>query len=223
MRQKLLYTGDESWIYNPETKQQSIVCVFQDEPNPAKFFTLRGAAGAMLFVAARVKTRLPFGYRDHGEFYVNALPLTEIRSHEISSSIMVGCRSHTDCSADVGLLDGGTPHSRSTRTESNSFSESRTTYHAVRWRVMPHHFNIFYRSRKTITLKSLSAFHSKILRLPNLKCSASRPSRPIPAGNIRAQPYKSADRNADYYCKAHESRGHARRSNSPARARERPV
>lgn len=33
-----IYTGDESWIYayDPETKQQSTVWVFQDEPNPTK-------------------------------------------------------------------------------------------------------------------------------------------------------------------------------------------
>ncbi|GBP48822.1 hypothetical protein EVAR_8430_1 [Eumeta japonica] len=33
-----VYTGDESWIYvyDPETKQQLTVWVFQDEPNPTK-------------------------------------------------------------------------------------------------------------------------------------------------------------------------------------------
>ena len=33
-----IVTGDESWIYayEPETKQQSTVQVFQDEPNPTK-------------------------------------------------------------------------------------------------------------------------------------------------------------------------------------------
>ena len=33
-----IFTGDESWIYayEPENKQQSIVRVFQDEPNPTK-------------------------------------------------------------------------------------------------------------------------------------------------------------------------------------------
>lgn len=33
-----IYTGDESWIYayDPETKQQSTVWVFQNEPNPTK-------------------------------------------------------------------------------------------------------------------------------------------------------------------------------------------
>ncbi|GBP23539.1 hypothetical protein EVAR_12821_1 [Eumeta japonica] len=35
---KTLRVGDESWIYayNPETKQQSTVWVFQDELNPTK-------------------------------------------------------------------------------------------------------------------------------------------------------------------------------------------
>ena len=33
-----IVTGDESWIYayEPESKQQSTVWVFQDEPNPTK-------------------------------------------------------------------------------------------------------------------------------------------------------------------------------------------
>ncbi|EFN87503.1 hypothetical protein EAI_05529, partial [Harpegnathos saltator] len=37
-----IVTGDESWIYTsvyayePESKQQSTVWVFQDEPNPTK-------------------------------------------------------------------------------------------------------------------------------------------------------------------------------------------
>ena len=34
-----IVTSDESWIYayEPESKQQSTVWVFQDEPNPTKY------------------------------------------------------------------------------------------------------------------------------------------------------------------------------------------
>ena len=41
-----IVTGDESWIYayEPESKQQSIVWVFQDEPNPIKAARLRSTS-----------------------------------------------------------------------------------------------------------------------------------------------------------------------------------
>lgn len=44
-------TGDESWIYSydPETKQQSTVWVFQDEPNPTK--VVRGRSTSKQMVA----------------------------------------------------------------------------------------------------------------------------------------------------------------------------
>lgn len=43
-------TGDESWIYayEPETKQQSTVWVFQDEPNPTKVVRGRSASKQMV-------------------------------------------------------------------------------------------------------------------------------------------------------------------------------
>lgn len=45
-----LYTGDESWIYayEPETKQQSTVWVFQDEPNPTKLVHARSTSKQMV-------------------------------------------------------------------------------------------------------------------------------------------------------------------------------
>ena len=41
-----IYTGDECWIYayEPETKQQSTVWVFQSEPNPTKVVRVRSTA-----------------------------------------------------------------------------------------------------------------------------------------------------------------------------------
>ena len=46
-----IYTGDESWIYayEPETKQQSTVWVFQDEPKPTK--VVRGRSTSKQMVA----------------------------------------------------------------------------------------------------------------------------------------------------------------------------
>jgi histone-lysine N-methyltransferase SETMAR len=43
-------TGDESWIYayEPETKQQSTVWVFQDEPNPTKVIRARSTSKQMI-------------------------------------------------------------------------------------------------------------------------------------------------------------------------------
>ncbi|XP_015599901.1 histone-lysine N-methyltransferase SETMAR-like [Cephus cinctus] len=45
-----IYTGDESWIYayEPETKQQSTVWVFQDEPNPTKIVRGRSTSKQMV-------------------------------------------------------------------------------------------------------------------------------------------------------------------------------
>lgn len=45
-----IVTGDESWIYcyDPETKQQSTVLVFRDEPNPTKVVRARSAAKRMV-------------------------------------------------------------------------------------------------------------------------------------------------------------------------------
>lgn len=45
-----IYTGDESWIYayEPETKQQSTVWVFQDEPNPTKVIRARSTSKQMI-------------------------------------------------------------------------------------------------------------------------------------------------------------------------------
>lgn len=45
-----IYTGDESWIYcyEPETKQQSTVWVFQDEPNPTKVVRARSTSKQMV-------------------------------------------------------------------------------------------------------------------------------------------------------------------------------
>ena len=41
-----ILTGDESWIYayEPESRQQSTVRVFQDEPNPTKVARARGTS-----------------------------------------------------------------------------------------------------------------------------------------------------------------------------------
>ena len=46
-----IITGDESWIYayEPETKQQFTVWVFQDEPNPTK--VVRGRSTSKQMVA----------------------------------------------------------------------------------------------------------------------------------------------------------------------------
>ena len=46
-----IVTGDESWIYayEPETKQQSTVWVFEDEPNPTK--VVRGRSTSKQMVA----------------------------------------------------------------------------------------------------------------------------------------------------------------------------
>ena len=46
-----IYTGNEFWIYacEPETKQQSTVWVFQDEPNPTK--VVRGRSTSKQMVA----------------------------------------------------------------------------------------------------------------------------------------------------------------------------
>ena len=43
-------TGDESWIYvyEPESKQQSTICVFQDEPNPAKVARAQSTSKQMI-------------------------------------------------------------------------------------------------------------------------------------------------------------------------------
>lgn len=45
-----IYTGDETWIYayDPETKQQSTVWVFQDEPNPTKVVRARSTLKQMV-------------------------------------------------------------------------------------------------------------------------------------------------------------------------------
>lgn len=45
-----IVTGDESWIYayEPETKQQSTVWVFQDEPNPTKVRRARSTSKQMV-------------------------------------------------------------------------------------------------------------------------------------------------------------------------------
>lgn len=45
-----IVTGDESWIYayEPETKQQSTVWVFQDEPNPTKVTRSRSTSKQMV-------------------------------------------------------------------------------------------------------------------------------------------------------------------------------
>ncbi|EFN60885.1 Histone-lysine N-methyltransferase SETMAR, partial [Camponotus floridanus] len=45
-----LYTGDESWIYayEPETKQQSTVWVFQNKPNPTKVVRAQSTSKQML-------------------------------------------------------------------------------------------------------------------------------------------------------------------------------
>ncbi|GFY59252.1 putative mariner transposase [Trichonephila inaurata madagascariensis] len=46
----IFYTGDESWFYayEPETKQQSIVWVFQNEPNPTKVVRTRSISKQMV-------------------------------------------------------------------------------------------------------------------------------------------------------------------------------
>lgn len=45
-----IYTGDESWIYayESESKQQSTVWVFQDEPNPTKVVRARSTSKQMV-------------------------------------------------------------------------------------------------------------------------------------------------------------------------------
>jgi [histone H3]-lysine36 N-dimethyltransferase SETMAR len=45
-----IYTGDESWIYayEPETKQQSTVWVFQEEPKPTKVIRSRSTSKQMI-------------------------------------------------------------------------------------------------------------------------------------------------------------------------------
>ncbi|GFU07200.1 histone-lysine N-methyltransferase SETMAR [Nephila pilipes] len=54
-----IYTGDESWIYayEPETKQQSTVWVFQDEAKPTK--VVRGRSTSKQMIACF------FGINDH--------------------------------------------------------------------------------------------------------------------------------------------------------------
>ncbi|KYN31822.1 hypothetical protein ALC56_13961 [Trachymyrmex septentrionalis] len=52
-RSNLVYnivTGDETWIYSyePESKQQSTVCIFQNEPKPTKVVRSRSAAKQMI-------------------------------------------------------------------------------------------------------------------------------------------------------------------------------
>lgn len=65
-----IYTGDESWIYayEPETKQQSTVWVFQDEPNRTK--VVRGRSTSKQMVACF------FGINGH----VATVPLHERRT-----------------------------------------------------------------------------------------------------------------------------------------------
>ena len=43
-------TGDESWMYayEPESKQQSTVWMFEDEPNPIKVFRARSTSKQMV-------------------------------------------------------------------------------------------------------------------------------------------------------------------------------
>ena len=60
-----IYTGDESWIYayEPETKQQSTVWIFQDEPNPTKVVRGRSTSKQMVacfFKITRHVTTVPF-------------------------------------------------------------------------------------------------------------------------------------------------------------------
>ena len=45
-----IVTGDESWIYvyEAESKQQSTVWVFQDEPNPTKVARVRSTSKQMV-------------------------------------------------------------------------------------------------------------------------------------------------------------------------------
>ena len=45
-----IVTGDESWIYayEPESKQQSTLWVFQDEPNPTKVDRTRSTSKQMI-------------------------------------------------------------------------------------------------------------------------------------------------------------------------------
>jgi len=45
-----IVTSDESWIYayDPESKQQTIVCVFQGEPNPTKIIRARSSSKQMV-------------------------------------------------------------------------------------------------------------------------------------------------------------------------------
>ena len=45
-----IVTGDESWIYvdEPESKQQSTVWVFQDEPNPTRVTRARSTSKQMI-------------------------------------------------------------------------------------------------------------------------------------------------------------------------------
>ena len=45
-----IVTGDESWIYayEPESKQQSAVWLFQNEPNPTKVVRLRSTSKQMI-------------------------------------------------------------------------------------------------------------------------------------------------------------------------------
>ena len=45
-----IVTGDESWIYAYETesKQQSTVWIFQDEPNPTKVASARSTSKQMI-------------------------------------------------------------------------------------------------------------------------------------------------------------------------------
>ncbi|XP_055316153.1 histone-lysine N-methyltransferase SETMAR-like [Sitodiplosis mosellana] len=65
-----IYTVDESWIYayEPETKQQSTVWVFQDEPNPTK--VVRGRSTSKQMIACF------FGINGH----VATVPLQERRT-----------------------------------------------------------------------------------------------------------------------------------------------
>lgn len=54
-----IFIGDETWIYSyePESKQQSTVWVFQSKPKPTKVFRSRSAAKQMITCF--------FGYTEH--------------------------------------------------------------------------------------------------------------------------------------------------------------
>ena len=74
-------TGEESWIcaYKPESKQQSTVWVFQDEPNPTKVTRARSTSKQMIACFLKLEQRRIV----NSEWYTTiCLPIVFTRNQE---------------------------------------------------------------------------------------------------------------------------------------------